>query len=136
MNAYLLQPSQAAPPPPGGGPMIPSQGPAPATGPSSSPQGGGSSMLIMLLAFLPVILFMWLTSRSQQKKQRELEAKLKKGDQVVTQSGIVGKLVEIEGRHARVEIAPGVKVQVLKSSIAGLDIDPAKSTPAPTGDKK
>jgi preprotein translocase subunit YajC len=68
-----------------------------------------------------------------------MEAKLKKGDRVVTQSGLVGKLVDPpEGRHARIEIAPGVKVQVLRTSIAGLDAeDTPKSKDEPAlADKK
>jgi preprotein translocase subunit YajC len=78
----------------------------------------------MLVAFLPVILFMFFTSKSQQKKQKELESKLKRGDRVVTNSGLVGKLVEMDqSRHVRLEIAPGVKVQMLKSAIAGLDVE-------------
>jgi preprotein translocase subunit YajC len=77
---------------------------------------------MMLVAFVPVILLMFFSGRSNQKKQKLLESKLKKGDRVITQSGLVGKLVEpIEGRHARLEIAPGVKVQVLRTSITGLD---------------
>ena len=68
-------------------------------------------MLLMLMAFLPVIFFMFFTSRSQQKKQKELESKLKKGDRVVTQSGLVGKLVDTGRRAARqARDAPGVKV--------------------------
>lgn len=98
-------------------------------------------MLIMLLAFLPVILLMWFTSRSQQKKQKELETKLKKGDRVVTNSGLVGKVSELgEGRYFKLEIAPGVKVQMLRSAIAGIEADgetaKAKGEPAPASDKK
>jgi preprotein translocase subunit YajC len=137
LNLYALQPQQIAPPPPGGV-TVPSQG-APAQSPPSAPGGGGGSMLMMLLVMLPVIFFMLFTNRSQQKKQKDMESKLKKGDRVVTQSGLVGKLVDpIEGRHARIEIAPGVKVQVLRSSIAGLDVEEApkaKDEPA-LADKK
>ncbi len=86
-------------------------------------------MMLMLMAFLPVILFMVFSSRSQQKKHKDMESKLKKGDRIVTQSGLVGKLVEpLEGRHAKVEIAPGVKVQILRTSIAGLDADETPKT--------
>jgi preprotein translocase subunit YajC len=96
-------------------------------------------MMLMLMFLLPFILFMFFSNRSQQKKQKDMEAKLKKGDRVVTQSGLVGKLVDpIEGRHARIEIAPGVKVQVLRTSIAGLDVEDApkaKDEPA-LADKK
>ena len=96
-------------------------------------------MFLMLMMFLPIILFMFFSNRSQRKKQTDMESKLKKGDRVVTQSGLVGKLVDpIEGRHARIEIAPGVKVQVLRSSIAGLDVEDApKSKDEPAlADKK
>jgi preprotein translocase subunit YajC len=78
----------------------------------------------MLMAFLPVIFIMFFSNRSQQKKQKDMESKLKKGDRVVTQSGLVGKLVDpIEGHHAKLEIAPGVKVTILRSSISGLDAE-------------
>jgi preprotein translocase subunit YajC len=96
-------------------------------------------MVLMLAMLLPLMLYMMFSGRSQQKKQKEMESKLKKGDRVVTQSGLVGKLVDpIEGRHARLEIAPGVKVQILRSAIAGLDVEDApkaKDEPA-LADKK
>ena len=96
-------------------------------------------MVLMLMFLLPFILFMFFSNRSQTKKQKDMESKLKKGDRVVTNSGLVGKLVDpIEGRHARIEIAPGVKVQVLRTSIAGLDVEEApkaKDEPA-LADKK
>ena len=134
-----FQPQQTAPPPPGGGETtLPSQ-PPPGSAPPAGPPGGGSTTLLMMLLFVPLIAFMFFSSRSQQKKQKDMESKLKKGDRVVTQSGLIGKLVEpVEGRHARIEIAPGVKVQILRSSIAGLDAEEAaKSKDEPAlADKK
>ena len=44
---------------------------------------------------------------------------------MVTQSGLIGRLVEIEPRYAKLEIAPGVKVQVLRTSLSGRDADEA-----------
>jgi preprotein translocase subunit YajC len=138
LNLATLQPQQTAPPPPGAGESSAPSQPPPASAPSG-PAGGSSGMLLMLMAFVPVILFMFFTNRSQQKRQKDTEAKLKKGDRIVTQSGLVGKLVEpIEGRHAKIEIAPGVKVQILRTSIAGLDAEDApkpKDEPA-LADKK
>jgi preprotein translocase subunit YajC len=128
VSLYTLQPQQNVPPPPGGV-TVPSQGPPPASAPSGPGGGGGSSMVLMLMFLLPFILFMFFSNRSQTKKQKDMESKLKKGDRVVTNSGLVGKLVDpIEGRHARIEIAPGVKVQVLRTSIAGLDVEDAPKT--------
>ena len=86
-------------------------------------------MMMMLVLLLPVVLMFLFTNRSQSKKQKEMESKLKKGDRIVTQSGIVGKLIEpIEGKHAKLEIAPGVKITILRSAIAGLDTEDAPKT--------
>ena len=95
------------------------------------------STIVLFLAFVPLIVMMLLQSRGQAKKRKELESKLKKGDRVVTQSGLVGKLAEWgDARYAKLEIAPGVKVQILKSSVLELDVEPAgtgakKDEPAP-----
>jgi preprotein translocase subunit YajC len=80
---------------------------------------------MMMLMFLPLILIMFWQGRSQQKKQDQLLASLKKGDRVVTQSGLVGRLAEVDNRYAKVEIAPGVKVTLLRTSITGRDADEA-----------
>ncbi|MCT4558925.1 MAG: preprotein translocase subunit YajC [Pelagimonas sp.] len=76
--------------------------------------------------FLPLILIFaimyFLLIRPQQKKMKEhqnmVEA-LRRGDQVVTQGGVVGKVVKVkEGNEIEVEIAEGVKVRVIKATIA------------------
>lgn len=59
--------------------------------------------------------------RNQTKRQKELEAKLKAGDRVITQSGLIGRIIEVGDRTVKLEIAPGVNVQWLKSSISGHD---------------
>ena len=55
-------------------------------------------------------------------------------------NGIVGKLVELGDRHAKVEIAKGTVVQMLKSSILELDVEPASGAAAkkdePSPEKK
>lgn len=79
-------------------------------------------MMPVFLALVLLVLFFW-TTRSQQKKQETAISGLKKGDKVVTQGGIVGRLSEIDSRYARLEIAPGVKLQVLRSSLAGRDTE-------------
>jgi len=88
-------------------------------------QGGGSSggmgTLIMLAPIIILVGMMFLLNRSEKKKRRTLEDKLKKGDRVVTRSGITGKLVELSDRTVRVEIAPGVNVTMVKTAIEGLD---------------
>ncbi len=79
-----------------------------------------------LAQFVPLILIFaimyFLLIRPQQKKMKQhqnmVEA-LRRGDQVVTQGGIVGKVTKVkEGNEIEVELAEGVKVRVIKSTIA------------------
>lgn len=78
-------------------------------------------MLLPLLLFVPLILMMVWSSRSQQKRQQKVLAELKKGDLVLTQAGLRGRLVELGDRFAKIEIAPGTKVEILKSAVLGKD---------------
>ncbi len=85
-----------------------------------------------ILFFLLPLLFVFLMTRSQSKKQKEVESSLKPGDVVVTQSGLIGKILDLGDVNAKLEIAPGVNVKVRKSSIQG----PEETKPAePTKDK-
>jgi len=77
--------------------------------------------LPLLLMVVPLILLMVFTSRSQSKKQKKVLESLQKGDRVILQGGLVGKLVEIGDRLAKVELTPGYKVEVLKSGLLGKD---------------
>jgi len=77
--------------------------------------------LFPILLVLPLLILLFWSSRSQQKKQAASVAALKKGDRVLTQSGMIGKLVEVGDRYAKVEVAPGVKIEILKSGLLGKD---------------
>ena len=76
--------------------------------------------------FIPLILIFaimyFLLIRPQQKKvkdhQKMVEA-LRRGDHVVTQGGLIGKVTKVkDDNEAEVELAQGVKVRVVKSTIA------------------
>ncbi|SLN15385.1 preprotein translocase subunit YajC [Roseovarius albus] len=75
--------------------------------------------------FVPLILIfaiMWfLLIRPQQKKMKEhqaMVAALRKGDKVVTQGGILGKVTKVkDDNEIEVEIASGVQVSVVRSTI-------------------
>jgi len=76
--------------------------------------------------FVPLILIfaiMWfLLIRPQQKKMKEhqaMVAALRRGDQVVTQGGLIGKVAKVkDDNEIEVELATDVKVRVVKSTIA------------------
>ncbi|PRY80312.1 preprotein translocase subunit YajC [Yoonia maritima] len=87
--------------------------------------------LIMLLLIFGIMYFLLI--RPQQKKLKEhqtmLEA-LRRGDQIVTQGGVKGKVVKVkDDNEVEVEIAAGVIVRVVKSTITTVlnKTEPAKS---------
>ena len=92
-------------------------------GPEAAPQSPFGNMSMLLMMALPLLLLVFMT-RNQSKKQKELEASLKVGDRVVTQAGLIGKITDLGERTAKIEIAPGVNVQMLKTAIQGPDAVP------------
>ncbi len=103
---------------------------APGAGSPLSSGGGGASsalgqfapLLMMLVIFVPFFLLM---SR-RQKKETEARLSLKRGDKVMANSGLIGELVEIDERYAKVKIAAGVTVQMLSNTVSPL-VEPAKA---------
>ncbi len=75
--------------------------------------------LLMLAAIFAIMYFLLI--RPQQKKMKEHQKMIdavSRGDQVITQGGIVGKVVKVRADgELEVEIAEGVKVRVIKATI-------------------
>lgn len=76
----------------------------------------------MELLFPLVLLgLMWLLLVRPQKervrRQREVVASLVVGDRVVTAGGIMGTIVDLTEREARVEVAPGTVLTVLRPAV-------------------
>ncbi len=96
-------------------------GTSPAVGAKPESPGGLAGIAPMLLMVVPLVLLMVFTNRSQAKKQGKVLASLQKGDKVILSGGLMGKLLEVGDRVAKVELAPGMKIDVLKSGILGKD---------------
>ena len=89
---------------------------------AGAPSAGASIASFAPLILIFVIMY-FLMIRPQQKRMKEHRAMveaLKKGDEVVTQGGLVGKVSAVRDNELEVEIAPGVKVRVVRSSVTGL----------------
>ncbi|MET0370898.1 MAG: preprotein translocase subunit YajC [Sphingobium sp.] len=98
--------------------------------------GGASSGAGILMQMLPLVLifavFYMLLIRPQQKRMKEHKAKIeavKKGDQVVTGGGLIGKVVRVDDIYADIELAPGMKVKAVKSTLTDV-VDPMTAKPA------
>ena len=71
-----------------------------------------------LVAMVAVFWFLIIRPQMRQQKQhREKVAAVKPRDQIVTSSGIVGKVTKVDDEYLEVEIAKGVVVKVVKSMI-------------------
>jgi preprotein translocase subunit YajC len=128
MHALLVL-AQAAP-------AAPAQpGAQPGANPMNALCGGGpAAMLPMVMIF---VVFYLMLIRPQQKKQRELQdwlKQLKKGDEVVTTGGLIGKISGLTDNTVTLELQEKVRVKILRSHISGKP--PAPGQPAPEPQQK
>ena len=92
----------------------------------ASSAGAIASILPLVLIF---VAFYFLMIRPQQKRMKELQNAInavKKGDQVVTGGGLVGKVTKVEDQQVEIELAPNVKVRAVKATLTSV-------TPTGTG---
>ncbi len=100
-------------------------------------EAGGTASLVS--SFVPMILifgvFYFLVIRPQVKRQnehKELLQKLKQGDEVVTQNGLFGKILEINERVVTLDIGDSgqkVRVRILRDQIIGHQKEFLKQNP-------
>jgi preprotein translocase subunit YajC len=81
---------------------------------------GGLEQFIPLILIFAIMYFLLI--RPQQKKVKEHQAMvagLRRGDQVITQGGLIGKVTKVkDDNELEVELAEGVKVRVVQNTIA------------------
>jgi preprotein translocase subunit YajC len=90
----------------------------------ASPDGAGPSPFSMLLPLLGMLaIFYFLLIRPQQKRQKEMQkmiSAIKKGDKVVTASGLIGSVAGLRDDIVIVKLADNVKVEMLKNAITAV----------------
>jgi len=83
--------------------------------------GGGNPLgtLGFLVVLVGIMYFVMIRPQQKQlKEHRALLSALKKGDEVVTSGGILGKIHLVEDRTVTLEVASGVRIRVLKTAIS------------------
>ena len=90
-------------------------------------QPGGGDIFLQLLPFILIFFIIYfLILRPQQKRvkaHKEMIDNLRKGDSIITQGGLVGKISKVTNDHEiEVEIADNVKVKVIRGMISDLKI--------------
>jgi preprotein translocase subunit YajC len=86
-------------------------------------QANGTMQLLMGITpwLLIFVIFYVLMIRPQQRRVKQHQAALaavKKGDDVITGGGIRGRVTKVSEDEAEVEIASGVRIRVIKSTIS------------------
>ena len=127
-------PPSAAPPPSApagsGATQVPGS-PAPSGGLGGCAQGQGSFPLMMILM---IAVFYFILIRPQQKKQKEQDTwlkSLKKGDEVVTSGGVIGRISGLTDNTVTLEVQEKVRIKVLRSSVSGKAPGAATTTTEP-----
>lgn len=78
-----------------------------------------NSLIVPTMLIIGIMYFLMI--RPQQKRLKEhraMIAAIRRGDTIVTSGGIIGKVTKVEDQELQVEIADGVKVKVLRSTVS------------------
>ncbi|CAM3086081.1 Sec translocon accessory complex subunit YajC [Sphingomonas antarctica] len=95
----------------------------------AQPSGSMAFLAQSLPLVLIFVIFYVLLIRPQQSAAKRHKAKVdavKKGDQVVTGGGLMGKVVRVDDTTVDVELAPGMKVKAVKTTLS--DVTPLGAT--------
>ncbi len=88
---------------------------------AAAPQGNPMSSILMLVVFFAI--FWFLLIRPQQKKNKELRkmlSELSKGDEVVTNGGMIGQIDKIDETFVDLEVAENVVIKVQRNAVANI----------------
>ncbi|MDO5641821.1 MAG: preprotein translocase subunit YajC [Paracoccus sp. (in: a-proteobacteria)] len=94
---------------------------SPAYAQAAGGAGGASAFAQFIPLILIFVIMYFLILRPQQKRMKDhraMVAALKRGDHVITQGGLIGKVTDVKDDEVSVEIAQGVKVRVVRSTIS------------------
>jgi preprotein translocase subunit YajC len=104
--------------------------------PAGAPAGGPGSMInsfLFPMALIFVVFYFMMIRPEQKKRKEQLEwlKNLKKGDEVVTSGGLVGKITGLTESIVTLELQEKVRVRVLRSHITGKPPAPNAPVTAP-----
>ena len=83
--------------------------------------GGGGGLLGILPIVVMFVILYFIMIRPQQKKAKEhraMTSELTKGDEVLTNGGVLGKITDTDENFVSVEVAEGVIIKVQRMAIA------------------
>ncbi len=104
---------------------------------AAAPAGGAYAGLIQFVPIVAIfVIFYFLMIRPQQTRAKAHRAMLdavKRGDEVVTGGGLIGRVTKVADAELEVEVATGVKLRVVKGTLSDVR---TKTLPAAANDAK
>ena len=102
------------------------------TGPvllAAAKKSGGSATTLILIVLLFGVGYMFLIRPQRQRRQKAMQVnkEISVGDKVMLSSGILGRVDGFVGDHARIEIAPGTVIEVLRQAVTRRVDDPVET---------
>jgi len=85
---------------------------------ATDPTGGLMGILPLILMFVVLWFLMIRPQMKRAKEHKSMVEALSKGDEVVTQGGIAGRIAEIGDNFLHIEVAPNTNVLVQKAAVA------------------
>ena len=101
---------------------------------TTTPKSSGSSTLLLFVLLFAAMYFLWLRPQRKKMQQRQIDQvrSIDVGDEVVTQSGIVGTVVGLDDDRAEIQVSTGVVLTVVRAAI-GRRVEPVVPE-SPSGD--
>jgi preprotein translocase subunit YajC len=90
---------------------------AQAPAPAASPGGGAMSWIFLIGMFAIMYFFLIRPQVKRQKEHKKMVEALKKGDEVQTMGGLMGKITDIGENFVKLEVADGIVVTVRRVSV-------------------
>lgn len=97
----------------------------------AAPGGGLMGLLPLVLMFVIFYFLLIRPQNNRMKKHREMIANIKKGDKVITQGGIIGRVFKLTDEEVTIDTGEGGKLRIMRGMI--MDV---KKTDTPANDTK
>lgn len=93
-----------------------------------------NSLIVPTMLIIGIMYFLMIRPQQKRlKEHREMVAAIRRGDTIVTSGGIIGKVTKVEDQELQVEIAEGVRIKLLRSTVSEVR---GKGEAAPTAKAK
>lgn len=84
-------------------------------------QGDGMYSMVMIAAIFVLFYFMLIRPQNKRAKEhRDLIGAIKKGDEIITSGGMLGKVVEVDEQYIKINIANGVDIDMQRNAVSSV----------------